>query len=54
MATEVYSAPAPQQPTKIYLPPDDQTGSTIYEDPNKVTFEGNMLLSADAPTVVVT
>ena len=53
MATEIYTPPQELPITsKIYSPTFDDSGSTTYEDPNKVTFVGDISLVGQAPTVV--
>jgi hypothetical protein len=53
MATEIYTPPQLLGGTKIHVPPDDQTGSTIYEDPNKVVFAGDFHIAGTIPTATV-
>ena len=53
MATEIYTPPQLLDGTKIYTPLDDQTGTTTYEDPNKVLFVGDVHLAGTNPTAVV-
>jgi len=43
MATEIYTPPQELPVTsKVYSIPTDTTGSTVYEDPNKVLFLGDV------------
>lgn len=54
MATEIYTPPQILPPaTKIHPPPTDTTGSTVYEDPNKVIFLGNFHFASVKPTITV-
>jgi hypothetical protein len=53
MATEIYTPPQELPITsKIYGLTFDDSGSTVYEDPNKETFVGDVSLVGQAPTVV--
>jgi hypothetical protein len=54
MATEIYTPPQELPVTsKIYGLPFDDSGSTVYEDPNKVTFVGDVSLVGHEPTATV-
>ena len=53
MATEIYPPPQILGSTKIYSIPSDTTGSSIYEDPNKVIFIGNISIASVKPTATV-
>jgi len=53
MATEIYTPPQELPVTTVVYRSTDVTGTTVYEDPNKVLFLGSAQMAGQDVTIVV-